>query len=759
MASGTQGYTTTSGPIEPKKIADKAKKTAKDIHSAVNRGFRILKGLQNDDVQEVAVSVYEPQAAMITGVADNLLTPSSIQALPSADELIEADPQEGITTVLVRIAEDIAVQNQLIGSQIKLLESSIGIQRKALADDKRLRRESRLERGVDLSGNPDIVNRKKLGQGGNALSNFINGLDAVTDVLDIVSDARRGRRFWRNFRKGNRVNDLTNVRRLNQANNIRDGARGTNWFSNLFRRNGSTTNIGRSNLRVTPKSELLKDTFRASDAVVDTNVVSRASDLKPKGNLWKNITNAVSNNKQINQFTNMMGNIRMPSRPNWMKKGLSMPNLGLGKKFNTLMPGLSGASAISSFASGDPVSGVLDTADFVGDVSLVKGSASGAQGVLGPTIAVTSSMMISKWAGEMTRGTDDWIKGDGKNIARNALGNLTATVSGVLETIGTPLTGLIEGGKSLWAGKGFSQSNARMAETDANIRESLRKGFNALDLFGIVSDEKGSWGTLSWYGKENVDNANMKLLMDKGVPWEDWPEEMQTKYKEENDGATWAAPSDIINENTENNDEVTNNNIETVNKGDENIVTNQSEVTGDSTKEITNIVNNNKEENNNVTTTTNKIEGGTKISEAIRSTVLNGGTSGDPALDQKIINNHFVETLEAQLASAPEGKKEEITKMIKGIEDGTITPSLGQELISSNNVTDNITKPDTTPRTALGNQVARAPDQTPIIINNTSQQGEQNNEQGVPDASWAMSLEDAATSHLKNLTFMRLASA
>ena len=84
---------------------------------------------------------------------------------------------------------------------------------------------------------------------------------------------------------------------------------------------------------------------------------------------------------------------------------------------------------------------------------------------------------------------------------------------------------------------------------------------------------------------------------------------------------------------------------------------------------------------------------------------------------------------------------------------------MGQELISSNNVTENITKPDTTPRTALGNQVARAPDPNPIIINNTSQQGEQNNEQGVPDASWALGLEDSATTHLKNLTFMRLASA
>ena len=753
MASGTQGYTTTSGPIEPKKVADKAKKTAKDVAKAVNRGFRILKGLQNDDIQEVAVSVYEPQAEMITGVADALIGPSQ-QFLPSADELIDADPQEGVTTVLVRIAEDIAVQNQLIGSQIKLLESSINIQTKALADDKRLRRESRLEQGEDLSGNPDILNRKKLGQGGNALSNFINGLDAVTDVLDIVSDARRGRRFWNRFRRGNQVNNLTNVRRLNQANNIRDGARGANWFSNLFNRSGSTTNIGRTNIPVTPRSELLKDGFRASNAVVDTPNI--ASNLKPKGNMWKNITNAVSNNKQINQFTNMMGNIRMPSRPNWMKQGLNMPNLGLGKQFNRLMPGLSGASAITSFASGNPVEGLIDTADFAGDVSLLKGSTSGAQGVLGPTIAVTSSMMLSKWAGEMTRGTDDWIKGDGKNIAKNALGNLVSTVSGVLETIGTPLTGLIEGGKSLWAGKGFSQSNARMAETDSNIRESLRKGFNALDLFGVVSDEKGSWGTLSWYGKENVDNANMKLLMDKGVPWEDWPEEMQVKYKEENDGATWAAPSDIINENTENNEEVTNNNIETVNKGDENnIVTNKSEVTGDSTSEVKNIVN--KEENNNITSTTNKIEGGTKISEAIRSTVLNGGTSGDPVLDQQIINNHFVESLEAQLAAAPEGKKEEITKMIKGIEDGTIKPSLGQELIASNS-TDNISAPSATPRTALSDQVAKAPEVQPIIVNAPSGSTESSNEQAVADASWAMGLEDSATSHLKNLTYMRLAS-
>ena len=95
--------------------------------------------------------------------------------------------------------------------------------------------------------------------------------------------------------------------------------------------------------------------------------------------------------------------------------------------------------------------------------------------------------------------------------------------------------------------------------------------------------------------------------------------------------------------------------------------------------------------------------------------------------------------------------------MIKGIEDGTIKPSLGQELIASNS-TDTISAPSATPRTALSDQVAKAPEVQPIIVNAPSGSTESSNEQAVADASWAMGLEDSATSHLKNLTYMRLAS-
>ena len=97
--------------------------------------------------------------------------------------------------------------------------------------------------------------------------------------------------------------------------------------------------------------------------------------------------------------------------------------------------------------------------------------------VMGPAIAVTGAGLVSGWLGELTRGTDEWVRGDGTNAAKNALGDVTAGLSGALETVGAPFTAMFSGVDSLIKHGNFSESNKKMAKVDSNIREGFRKFF------------------------------------------------------------------------------------------------------------------------------------------------------------------------------------------------------------------------------------------------------------------------------------------
>ena len=54
----------------------------------------------------------------------------------------------------------------------------------------------------------------------------------------------------------------------------------------------------------------------------------------------------------------------------------------------------------------------------------------------------------------------------------------------------------------------MEKSNKKMAELDSNIREGFRKFLNIGDFMNIIPDEVGGFGTLSWYGDDNVNAAN-----------------------------------------------------------------------------------------------------------------------------------------------------------------------------------------------------------------------------------------------------------
>ena len=154
--------------------------------------------------------------------------------------------------------------------------------------------------------------------------------------------------------------------------------------------------------------------------------------------------------------------------------------------------------------------------DAAADIAMASGgvTAKAVGGAVSKFLAPIGAMMASSWLGEATRGWGDWIAGDGTNGIKNTLGGIVNGLSASLEVIGAPLTGLFEFVKS---GFNMEKSNKKMAELDSNIREGFRKFLNIGDFMNIIPDEVGGFGTLSWYGDDNVNAANEKLLKDKGI--------------------------------------------------------------------------------------------------------------------------------------------------------------------------------------------------------------------------------------------------
>ena len=180
------------------------------------------------------------------------------------------------------------------------------------------------------------------------------------------------------------------------------------------------------------------------------------------------------------------------------------------------IPGLSALTSVFNLASGNYAEAIIDGGDAAADIAMASGgvTAKAVGGAVSKFLAPIGAMMASSWLGEATRGWGDWISGDGTNGIRNTLGGIVNGLSASLEVIGAPLTGLFEFVKS---GFNMEKSNKKMAELDSNIREGFRKFLNIGDFMNIIPDEVGGFGTLSWYGDDNVNAANEKLLKDKGI--------------------------------------------------------------------------------------------------------------------------------------------------------------------------------------------------------------------------------------------------
>ena len=668
MPSGTQSYQTTSGSlIDPARRVWEDRDKTKEKIKKFGRQLNTIYDMYSQGVMGAA-----SETPMITSASDFMLE-SGAKELPPAQDLIEgSNPAAGIIKVLTVIATDIAAQNQLVSFQTKAITDSMNLQKKLAADSERLRKEKRLEAGEDLSGTQGVIKTvAKATGGGGLLGNVADTLQIIQALSGLNKIKNLGRMFkgikFPNFGRAANATDLSKAipnTRILQASNLES-----------FKPSGVTTSLGVGGGKNIDAIEATVDAIPSSSSV--NEIINNATNTTKVANnttdAARTINNVTDFSKSIDTTSNLskVDNL-IPSGSGGIVKALKETP---GLKY--LLPGASIVSGGANLMSGNFAEAGLDLTDGALDVGIATGavSSTGALGsTLGPTIAVTGAGLLSGWLGELTRGADDYIRGDGKNAALNSLADLTAGVSATLETIGTPFTALFAGVDSLIKTGGFSESNKKMAEVDSNIREGFRKLFNAVDFMDVVSDEVGGFGTLSWYGKENVDNANKKLLEDKGI---------------------------------------------TVNKDGDTTINESGSVTNSVT-------------NKNTSSTANKIEGVSNIDESVKNSVIAGGTTGDLKVDQQILNEHRITELKQQLDAAKPGDNiDNIVNEIQGIESGEINAARpiidnNQSITTDNTVTNvssvnkgdinNIAKPTNTAMNVLNNSVSEAPVQQPIIV-------------------------------------------
>ena len=733
MASGTQSYQSTSGSLidpaqrELDKLGNKDKKKEK-VEGFKRKLITIFDTYTND---------IESTAGMLTGVSNNLLEPSG-NALPSAEDLDPDNPQDGVIKALTGISDDIKAQNQILVLQTKMLTATLDMQNKLNSDTKRLRREERAEETEDLSGTQGVVKAVAKTTGGGGGGGIISGLADILDIAQGVKWLRRGFKGFKGFKGFNFG------RAANAADTAQDLSKVVSKTPLLSAAPGSTSTI-LNKADITPKVKATNQFVEASDQILDVDyqdlgkVVDNVDEVeevitntnkvnKVVNNLDEisEVSEAVTSTNKIVDTADVIGDTSkttsalakvddvIPST-NILGKGMDMLGAIPGAKY--ILPGASGVSGVTNIMSGNYAEGAMDLADASLDVGLMTGAVSSTGTIastMGPAIAVTGAGLLSGWLGEMTRGTDEWVRGDGTDAARNALGDVTAGLSGALETVGAPFTAMFSGVDSLIKHGDFSESNKKMAEVDSNIREGFRKFLNVWDPLNMISDEVGSFGTLSLYGEENVEAANKKLLVEKGVITE-----------ETNENAT-----------------------------------------------------------KNIESTANMIEETTDIEKSIIQTVLEGGTSGNETLDQKIFNEYRMIDLKQRIAELPEGESKELDALyteLKGLESGEINaerPDITTSNVSNDNTTsisndntttgdtttsssvvngdtNNINKPETTVSTVMNNAVKEDPGEKIVVIQQPVQTAtNQSNEQKTNDASFQIGLTDTNADSFKDLTLL-----
>ena len=723
MASGTQSYQSTSGSlIDPAQREYDKQVNGDDKKKEKVEGFK----RKLITIFDTYTSDIEATAGMFTGVSNSLLEPGG-NALPSADDISPDSPQDGVIKALTGISDDIKAQNQILVLQTKMLAASMELQNKLNADTKRLRREERAEETEDLSGTQGVVKSvaKAAGGGGGLIGGIADTLQIV-QALAGLNKIKKIANLFKGFKMPN----------FSRAANAADLTKVIPKTPLLSAVPGSTSTI-LNKADVTPKITS-SNLFNASDQIVDISKTTKSTGYVDEVVEAATNTNKVVNN--VNDISNVAENVTSTSKivdtvdtigdtskttsalskvddvipsTNILGKGVDMLGAIPGAKY--VLPGASIVSGGANLMSGNFAEAGLDLADGALDVGLMTGAVSSTGTIastMGPAIAVTGAGLLSGYIGELTRGTDDWIRGDGKNSAMNAVADTTAGLSAALETVGAPFTALFSGVDSLIKTGGFEESNKKMAEVDTNIREGLRKFTNMFDFMDIVSDDVGGFGTLRLYGEENQKNAKEQLLKDKGI----------------------------------------------VNEGDTN--TTNIESTAKAIEKTTDI------ESSIINTV---LSGGTSGNDTLDQKIFNEYKMMD--LRERIAElpegeSKELDSLYAELKGLESGEIKAERPTITtdaSVTSGDTTTVTNDSNVSSGDTTtssvtgdsSNITKPETTISSVMNNNVKDDPGSNVIVIQQPIQTAKtESNEQKTPDASFQIGLTDTNADAFKDLTLL-----
>ena len=175
------------------------------------------------------------------------------------------------------------------------------------------------------------------------------------------------------------------------------------------------------------------------------------------------------------------------------------------------------------------------------------------------------------------------------------------------------------------------------------------------------------------------------------------------------------------------------------------------------------------------------IEKTTDIEKSIIKTVLDGGTSGDEELDQRIFNHYRILELKSKIASAEPGSSKELDAMIEelaGLESGEINAERpiftsgddvssvtnGDEtnITTANNTTgdiNNISKSDNTVNKVLNQKVTETPQEKPIIVNVANNNTGENSQGNETSGEHVTKLNDSNTDAFKNLNLQSVVAA
>ena len=197
--------------------------------------------------------------------------------------------------------------------------------------------------------------------------------------------------------------------------------------------------------------------------------------------------------------------------------GMVFAALGGVGMVTKLMAWLKGGAAIKAAGLAGGAGGVGGTGGAAGAAGMGGAAAAGVVAGAGLLASGLGEGMgqLNKWGLEREKNwkkkaKDKWWTDPRKYFWAAAAGIMTVLnrffgfIGAIFDIIGAPFRMIIELIRFPFLDEeGKKKQAENLAKFDARIREQLRQGLNAIDFLGLISDDKGSWGSL--YGEKGTD--------------------------------------------------------------------------------------------------------------------------------------------------------------------------------------------------------------------------------------------------------------